>query len=214
MKKLYATILAAVLGSTALMAQEEHALSFIRNGEVLADGATVTISEPEFIELIPGMMYIVEMDPKLSVRNNEENNVKATIDCYGEGANYREIEFCWGQCKGWGESNMLSSTIDVAAGSDMTAFIHIGGKQLTSPEFIISDAAVNLKLYPAMDPDDLVTLTLRFDTTGAGIKGTMSEQQVEIFNLCGRKISDCATTLPTGVYIIRTNGHSRKVVIK
>ena len=214
MKKLYATIIAAMLGSTALMAQDEHALSFVRDGQVLADGATVTVSEPEYIEIIPGMMYILEMDPKLSVRNNESYTTQATIDCTGVGANYREIEFCWGQCKAWEETEFLTSTIEMGKNAEMVAFIHIGGKQLSSKDFSITDAAVNLKLYPAIDPDDFVTLTLRFDTTGAGIKGTQSDQKVEVFNLCGRKISDSATSLPTGVYIIRTNGQSRKVVIK
>ena len=216
MKKIYATIFAALIGSTALMAQEEeHTLSFVQNGQVLANGATITVSEVEYQDLTAyGMGYAVEMAPKLSVRNNDEVKVKATMDCEGSGANFERIEFCFGNCYSWAGRTKLTSTVEIPASSDYTAQIHVGGTFVDEKNYSISDATVKLTLYPEMDPDDAVTLTVNFDTTGAGIKAAREQKPVEVYNLCGKKVATSTLGLSKGIYIIKEGGVSRKVTVK
>lgn len=212
MKKIYTTILASIIGTFAVMAQEEeHSLSFMQNGQVLANGATITVSETQYEDL--GDCFLVEMDPHISVKNNESITVSATMDCDGIGANYSAIEFCFGNCFPWINNTHLSNTVKLQAGQIFAAMIHIQDFP-EEKNFTITDCGVKLTLYPQTDPDDAVVLTLLFDTTGAGIKDCKEPASVEVFNLCGKKIADSANGLKQGIYIIRKNGVSRKVTIK
>lgn len=212
MKKFYATILATLFSCGAMLAQNDHTLNFVQNGQVLADGATVTVSEIEYIDL--GDCYIVEMNPNLIVRNNSNTALQATMDCDGIGANYRDIEFCFGACVSWGITPHLSNTNTIEKNSDFPTFIHIGGIYVDEKNYTISDAGVKLTLYPESNPQDCVTLNLLFDTTGAGVKDIKDQKAIEVYNLCGKKIGTSTTGLSTGVYIIKQGNSSRKVVIK
>lgn len=212
MKKFYATILATLFSCGAMLAQNDHTLNFVQNGQVLADGATITVSEIEYIDL--GDSYIVEMNPNLLVRNNSNTSLQATMDCDGIGANYRDIEFCFGNCLAWGLTPHLSNTITLEKNSLYVTFIHIGGIFVDEKNYTISDAGVKLTLYPESNPQDCVTLTLLFDTTGAGVKEIKDQKAIEVYNLCGKKIGTSTTGLSAGVYIIKQGNISRKVVIK
>ncbi len=219
MKKLYATIFASLFCSAAIMAQEEHSLVFVQNDQVLANGATLTISDveyedcTEFAEFVGGN-YGVEMNPRISVRNNEATKVSAVMDCDGIGANYKLIEFCFGNCYAWGDETHLSSTQSINAGKDLLAMIHIGGIYIDEKNFSVSDASVKLTLYPATDPDDKVTLTLVFDTTDASTHAIKEQKSIEVYNLCGKQVATSTVGLPKGIYIVRHNGVSRKMTIK
>lgn len=220
MKKLYATIFASLFCSAAIMAQEEHSLSFVQNNQVLANGATVTVSEVEyedytdFAELVGGN-YGVEMNPRLSVRNNENMKVTAVMECDAIGENYQLIEFCFGDnCISWDDKTHIFNSKAIEAGQDFIAMIHIGGIFINEKNFSVSDATVKLTLYPATDPDDKVTLTLVFDTNNASNPALREQKSVEVYNLCGKQVATSTVGLPKGIYIVRHNGVSRKMTIK
>lgn len=219
MKKIYTTILASLFCSAAIMAQEEHSLCFVQNGQVLADGATITVSEveyedfTEFADLVGGN-YGVEMNPHISVRNNELMKVSAVLDCDAVGTNYQMIEFCFGNCYAWGDQTHLSATQNINSGSNMPAMIHIGGIYVDEKNFTVSDASVKLTLYPSMNPDDKVTLNLVFDTTNASTLALKEQKSVEVYNLCGKLVATSTVGLPKGIYIVRHNSVSRKMTIK
>ena len=75
--------------------------------------------------------------------------------------------------------------------------------------------SVELKAYCTLDPDDCTTITVVFDTDAQGInKVTNDNNKMEVYNLCGKKIAESTMGLTKGIYIIKQNGTSRKVVIK
>lgn len=209
MKKIYASILASLL-CTAAIAQE-HTLSFVQNGQALADGATITLSEVEYIDL--GDCFIIEMDPKISARNNTNAKVNATMDCDAIGEGYDDIQFCFGNCYSWGASTHLTSTVELKANEDYLAQVHVGGIFVDEKNYSIN-AGVKLSLYPATAPEDVVTLNLVFDTTGAGLKELNQAKTIEVYNLCGKKIATSTAGLSKGIYIIKQGGTSRKITIR
>lgn len=212
MKKIYASIFATLLGATMAFAQEEeHTLNFVYQGEVVANGATITVTEVETIEIIPGTIWMNEMDPKLQVINNEDSKVKATMECEGI-LNYESVEFCWGQCYAWGNNTKLSNTIDVEANETKVAQVHVA--ENCAPQDFVINSSVKLTLYPALDPEDVVTLTLVFDSSSSSVKEVTKDKQMEVFNLCGKKVGNSTIGLSKGIYIIRQGGTSRKVTIK
>lgn len=219
MKKIYATILAGMLCTTAMFAQEEEDHGFYFQQKVgdeyvdLANGATLTISEVSYSELVPGVLCIEEMDPNLYVVNNMGYSTKATMECDGI-LNYHEIEFCFGQCIEWRETPHLSQEQTIPATAPFKAFIHIGGKNCPNKDFSVN-ASVKLTLYPSADSEDVVTLTLVFDTNASGVKDVNKDShKLEVFNLCGKKIANSTEGLAKGVYIVRQDGTSRKVTIR
>ena len=75
--------------------------------------------------------------------------------------------------------------------------------------------SVELKAYCTLDPDDCTSITVVFDTDAQGInKVTNDNNKMEVYNLCGKKIAESTIGLTKGIYIIKQNGTSRKVVIK
>ena len=223
MKKIYTTLLAAIAGTSMMMAADgTPTFSFVRNGEVIADGTTLKVADYEVTEQSIGTfsLYIFEMDPKISVRNNTGTDTKAIIDCEAVSGNYSAIEFCWGNCYPWGTSTKLSSdgVTPVPANSDVAAQIHISNTSMTSRDDAIvatDNATVKLSLYESGAADKAVTLTLVFDTSASGISAVSTDSQdIEVYNLCGKRVADSLSGLTHGVYIVKTGSVSKKVIIK
>ena len=150
------------------------------------------------------------------MKNVSEDASKLSITCVGK-ENYRDIEFCPnGNCMAWpSEGNELSTTYkdDVAAGGT----IEEGNNWLHAIAFDTKSfkGIVELKAYCTLDPDDCATITVVFDTNAQGINAISTDsQKVEVYNLCGKKIAESTMGLKKGIYIIKQNGTSRKVVIK
>lgn len=214
MKKLFTTILAAMLGATTLMAQEEDSsFSFYRNGELVPNGSTITIYEYE-VEIDLGISAIIEMQSGLTVKNNLDSKGSLSIIANGID-NYEKIQVCpGGNCIPWGaDGTITSSRIDVAAEEEIDPQVHLGGNFETPFTFT---GSITLTACDYYDDEDATTITVVFDTNGSSIKGIKNDKatKCEVFNLCGKKIANSTAGLNKGVYIVKQNGTSRKVVIK
>lgn len=207
MKKIYASILMAMLGTTALMAQEEETtFSFVRNGEVIPNGSTVTISE---CMEIPGVLF--SMESEIYIKNNSDDNEKAVVHAVGL-ENYEEIEVCaGGNCWPWNNGELTSKVFEMAANEQQNAQIHVfSTKGISSFK-----GSVKVDIYYSLDPDDCASITVVFDTNGSGINEvTGDKKEIEVFNLCGKKIANSTEGLNKGIYIVKQGNTSKKVTIR
>jgi len=102
MKRLFTFILATVLGTTALMAQNKQTFEFVdAKGKVIPNGSTVTINKvEEFMPGIPEAGLIMPAD--ISVRNISGNAQKVIL--VGTVKNMKEgvLQVCFPtDCKQW-----------------------------------------------------------------------------------------------------------------
>lgn len=213
MKKIFTTILAALIGSTALMAQEEDtSFSFYRNGELVPNGSTVTITEFK-VEEDFGVMALIEMNSGITVRNNYEGKGNVIISATGI-SNYESIQVCpGGNCIPWrADGTIVSAAIEIESEGEIDPQCHISG-MFPAPFSYIGSITITAADY--FDDEDATTITVVFDTTGSSIKGVKSDKsKCEVFNLCGKKIANSTVGLGKGIYIVKQNGTSRKMVIK
>ncbi len=212
MKKLYSTILATLFGASALMAQEaETTFAFMYKGEIVPNGGTVTISE----STDKGWMF--EMDAPIYVKNISEVASMLTISGSGK-ENFADIQFCPnGSCRTFPSDGSSLST-DYENDLQPNATVE-EGKSWLHAEIIGATSytgSVELKAYCTIDPEDCTTITVVFDTNATqGInKVNYDSRKMEVYNLCGKKIAESTFDLAKGIYIIKQNGTSRKVVIK
>lgn len=213
MKKLYATICAALLGTSAMMA-EEGTFSFVHNGEVVPNGGTVTLTDVE-LETDLGDIKVWEMKAGLYVRNN--SNAAERLGILATGVdNYNDIQVCPdGSCRPWSNGVVdVEFKEAVAAGALADTEIHTSFFDFTGNGPAAGTSTITVKAYCPLDPDDCTTVTLVFDTTKSSLVKVEQPVKVEVFNLCGKKIADTTTGLTQGIYIIRKNGTSHKVTIK
>lgn len=213
MKKIFTTIFAALLGATTLMAQEEEgSFSFYRNGQLVPNGSTVVISEYESIDL--GDFAIIEMQSGITVKNNLEDEASMLISATGVD-NYENIQVCpGGNCIPWSSNGtIVSSRIRMAGNEEVNPQVHLGGQY---PIPFTYTGTITLTVSDYFDDEDASTITVVFDSTGNNIKGVKSdkESKCEVYNLCGKMIANSTTGLNKGVYIVKQNGTSRKIVIK
>ncbi len=211
MKKFYSTILAILFCSSALMAQEETTFAFMYGDEVIPNGGSITISEYEDYD------FMIEMQAAIYVKNVSEDASKLSLTCIGIENYNPSIEFCPnGNCMAWpSDGNELTTTYkdNVSAGGTVE-------KDKNWLHAMVFDAktfkgSIELKAYCTLDPDDCATITVVFDTDAMGLNKVSSESnRMEVYNLCGKKIAESTMGLTKGIYIIKQNGTSRKVVIK
>lgn len=208
MKKFYSTILAILFCSSALMAQEETTFAFMFGNEVIPNGSTFTVSESE------GDDFALEMHAHIYVKNISEDASQLSLKCIGK-ENYNDIAFCPNNnCLPWSSneittnySNAIAPGATVEEGSDWLHVLTFDTKSFKG--------SVELKAYCTLDPDDCTSITVVFDTDAQGInKVTNDNNKMEVYNLCGKKIAESTMGLTKGIYIIKQNGTSRKVVIK
>ena len=212
MRKLYSTILALLCGSSVIMAQEETSFVFMHGKEVIPNGGTITVSEYEDYD------FMIEMSAPVYVKNISEDASKLSLTCLGLENYNPSIEFCPnGNCMAWpSEGNELTTTYkeDVTPGGT----VEEGKNWLHALVFDTKTfkGSVQLKAYCTLDPDDCATITVVFDTEAQGINKVTADasKAVEVYNLCGKKIAESTSGLTKGIYIIKQNGTSRKVVIK
>jgi len=214
MKKFYSTILASLLGTAALMA-EEGTFTFIHNGEVVANGSTLTISEVHCTDLGDDMK-IWEMPANLYVRNNEESAQKLTL--LGTGIeNFNDIQICPdGNCLPWNTDGTLTASFKnaIPAGENADTGIHVSYYDFENLTTFNYKASITLRAYCTLDPEDFTEITLVFDSNASSLSKVEANNDLEIYNICGRMIGKSAKGLKTGIYIFRQGGVSRKVVIK
>lgn len=213
MKNFFTTIFATALCATSLMAQEdEGSFSFYRNGQLVPNGSTVTISEYEAFDL--GGIVIVEMSSGLTIKNNLDSEASLQISATGID-NFSSIQVCpGGNCIPWNNDGMITSQrIKIAAEAETDPQCHISGD---FPAPFSYTGSITLTVCDYYDDEDCSTITVVFDTNGNSIKGVKNDKALkcEVFNLCGKKIANSTSGLNKGVYIIKQNGTSRKIVIK
>lgn len=213
MKKLFTTIFAALLGATTMFAQdEENSYSFYRNGQLVPNGSTITITEFETV-LDLGDVVFVEMPSDLKIKNNLDSEGSMIIKAVGID-NFASIMVCpGGNCIPWSNGSITSSRIKIAAEAEEDPQCHISG-DFAAP--FAYTGSLTLTVCDYFDDEDYSTITVIFDTTGSGIKDVKADKDTkcEVFNLCGKKIANSTNGLSKGVYIIKQHGTSRKVVIK
>ena len=209
MKKFYSTILAILFCSSALMAQEETTFAFMFGNEVIPNGSTFTVSEYE------GDDFIVEMQARIYIKNISEDASMLSLKCIGK-ENYKDIEFCPnGNCMSWMNNTELTTTYNDAVPAGGT--VEQGNNWLHAQLIDTKSykGSVELRAYCTLDPDDCAYIAVVFDTDAQGInKVTNDNNKMEVYNLCGKKIAESTMGLTKGIYIIKQNGTSRKVVIK
>jgi len=212
MKKLYTTILASMLGTAALMA-DEGTFSFIRNGEVVPNGSTVTVSEME-VQDYGGGMAAYDMKSGLYIRNNEETAQKLSILATGI-ENYEDIQVCPdGNCIPWSDGVISANFANpIPAGGTGDAGIHIGYFDTDGVGFSFK-GSIKVRAYCTLDEEDFTEITLIFDSSASSLSKVESGKKLEIFNICGKMIGNNANGLKKGIYIFRQGDVSRKVVIK
>lgn len=221
MKKLYASILTAMLGCASLMAQEEETIfQFTYNGEVIPNGSVVNVSTLHLEADIPGVMQIYAMAAPIQVKNVSEDDEKLTLKCVGKD-NYEQVAFCPnGNCLPW-SSNELStdyaSAIVAGEVADNSDWLHVS-LQIMGDDAAEYDGTVELMAYPTFDEENCATITVHFDTKGTdGVQSLHSiknDQKVEVFNLCGKKIANTTVGLPKGIYIVRSGNTSKKMTVR
>lgn len=213
MKKLFTTIFAALLGATTMFAQEEeNSYSFYRNGQLVPNGSTITITEYETV-LDLGDVVFVEMPSDLKIKNNLDSEGSMVIKAVGID-NFASIMVCpGGNCIPWSNGSITSARIKIAGEAEEDPQCHISG-DFASP--FTYTGSLTLTVCDYFDDEDYSTITVIFDTTGSSIKDVKADKDIkcEVFNLCGKKIANSTNGLSKGVYIIKQNGSSRKVVIK
>lgn len=221
MKKLYASILTAMLGCASLMAQEETIFQFTYNGEVIPNGSVVTISDMVLEADLPGVMQIYAMTAPIQVKNVSEDDEFLSLKCVGKD-NYNNIAFCPNNnCQPWGSNDELStdysSPIAAGAVADHSDWLHVS-LQLMGGEAAEYDGTVELMAYPTFDDENCATITVHFDSKGTeGVQSLHSiknGQKVEVFNLCGKKIANTTVGLPKGIYIVRSGNTSKKMTVR
>ena len=211
MKKFYSAILSILFCSSTLMAQEETTFAFMYGDEVIPNGGTITISEYEDFD------FMIEMQAAIYVKNISEDASNLSLTCVGIENYNPSIEFCPnGNCMAWpSDGNELTTNYNKAVLPDST--IEKGKNWLHAMVFDTKSfkGSVELKAYCTLDPDDCTSITVVFDTDAQGLnKVTNDGKKMEVYNLCGKKIADSTIGLTKGIYIIKQNGSSRKVVIK
>ncbi|MBO4754296.1 MAG: hypothetical protein J5543_06855 [Bacteroidales bacterium] len=209
MKKFYSTILALIFCSSALLAQEETSFAFMLGDEVIPNGGTVTISEYEDLD------FMIEMHAAVYVKNVCEDATKLSLTCVGK-ENYNDIQFCPNNnCIPWNEEGQITTNYMDAIQPGAT--VEQGKDWLHAQVFDTKSfkGSVELKAYCTLDPEDCTSITVIFDTDAQGINKVISDNnKMEVYNLCGKKIAESTKGLAKGIYIIKQNGASRKVVIK
>ncbi len=213
MKKFYSTILAIIFSATALMAQEsESTFAFMYKGEVVPNGSTVTISE------YTDMDFIIEMIAPIYIKNVSTDATLLTLGCSGKENYAQDIQFCPdGSCRMLpSDGSELTVTYKDAIQPDSTVEKGTSWLHVTIFDTKSFKGSVEVRAFSAIDPDDCTTITVVFDTDAAqGINKVSSDsRKMEVYNLCGKKIATSMVGLPKGIYIIKQNGASRKVVIK
>lgn len=213
MKKLYTTILATLMG-TSVMFAEEGTFSFIRNGEIVPNGSTVVVSEVEAEDWGDGM-FSFEMQSGLFIRNNETSDQKLTVLATGI-ENYNEIQVCPdGNCRPWSDGIVEASFKNaVAAGEQVSPEIHMSHLDFSGSSSFSFKGSLTVRAYCTYDEEDYTEITLVFDTSASNINIVKNPKKLEIFNICGRMVGNSAEGLQKGIYIFRQGDVSRKVVIK
>lgn len=213
MKKFYATILATLLGTTAMMA-EDSTFSFVINGEVITNGSTITLSEYHLSQDL-GDMKIWEMPTNLFIRNCSEFNEDLSILVTGID-NYQDVQVCPdGNCRPWNDNTINAKfTNKVDAGDQVDAGIHVSYMDFENLSSFNYKSTITVRAYCTNDEDDFTQITINFDTNASSLNTVGSKQPIEVFNLCGKKIAESVNGLKKGIYIFRQGGTSRKVVIK
>lgn len=228
MKKIYATIFAAFCASATLMAQNTS-FGFLFNGEPVANGSVITIAEAGVAEGCEPEDGIYAMHSDIKVKNVSSSAASLTLTIVGK-ENWdltiddpwfnATVQFCPnGNCRPWfGEEITVAYDAPIPAGTiaDESDWLHVS---IMSDDPVWSyKGIVELKAINSDNESDCATITVIYDTNGVtGVQSLGSikrDAKCEVFNLCGKKIANSTVGLTKGVYIIKQNGTSRKVVIK
>lgn len=234
MKKLFTSITVALLGASAVYAQNASSFAFTYKGETVANGATIVITEYGIADGTEAGDGIFAMHAPIQVKNASSKAAKLSLFCAGkenyeysneEGSFFATVQFCPnGNCQPWTDEAMLSTTYDaaIAAGAvaDESDWIHVSIMSDDPNAAWTYKASVELKAVNADNESDCATITVVFDTN-EGVNGGVqrlhsfaTDSKVEIFNLCGKMVANSTAGLTKGIYIVKQNGASRKVVIK
>lgn len=228
MKKIYTTIIAAFCASATLMAQSTS-FGFLFNGEPVANGSVITIAEAGVAEGCEPEDGIYAMHSDIKVKNVSSSAASLTLTIVGK-ENWdltiddpwfnATVQFCPnGNCRPWfGEEITVAYDSPIPAGTiaDESDWLHVS---IMSDDPVWSyKGVVELKAINSNNESDCATITVIYDTNGVtGVQSLGSlkrDVKCEVFNLCGKKIANSTVGLTKGVYIIKQNGTSRKVVIK
>jgi len=213
MKHLYTTILTLALATSSMMA-EEGTFSFVRNGEVIPNGSTITLSEVHCEDL--GDMKIWEMPSNLGVKNNEASAQALSLLCTAVENITSDVSVCPdGNCRSWVNGTILADfNLPIAAGATADCQIHVSYTDFEYLPTFSYRSVMKVKAYCTLDEEDFTEITVIFDTSASKLNQLETSTHAEVFNLCGKKIADTTAGLKKGMYIIRQNGVSRKVIIK
>lgn len=215
MKKIYTTILAALLSASVTLA-EEGSFSFVRNGEVVPSGSTVTVTEPEIENY--GVFKVWKMESGLFLHNNTNGSLSVKIEAKGVD-NYSEIMVCpFESCKSWvGDEVPFPDAFSMTAGQTADMMTHIENMDFTGAATCpIPKASMKFKAINAANANDFAEVTLVFDATGENSIHAVqvTDKKAEVFNLCGKKVADTTQGLPVGVYIVRQGNKSKKITVR
>lgn len=217
MKKLYATILASLLGSAALMAQST--VVFVHNGEVVPNGGTVTVTEVEkevFDYPEWGISFTdYKMESGIYLKNTSSMPTQVVVSAVGLD-NYDPISVCaGGSCIPWDKNgNIKTEAFSIPANGEVSSEIHAGKTDEDGSGFSLK-GSLKVKVAVAGNENNASEITIIFDSSASALSAVANDNaKVEVFNLCGKKIANSTIGLNKGVYIIRQGKVSRKITIK
>lgn len=231
MKKLYVTIIAALLGSSSLAARE---LVFYMGTTPIADKENVQFKDIE-ISSIGGGRSEVSMEPQLYLFTDiVTSSVKISANCISG----QTISMCAGGSCGVPNTSIVKENISIASNQKLPLEFHYEGileAGQEAPQVVTEFEAVDtrrpetLKSFTlVMNPQSGVATVIGTNNSFRAVSGGIeysfdAPTAVEIFNTAGRKmLSDTfsgsgtlsTSGLDAGVYIYSLNGVSGKIYIR
>ncbi|MBQ0058025.1 MAG: hypothetical protein KBT20_10260 [Bacteroidales bacterium] len=215
MKKLFTLFASLALCASAFAQEEETTFSFCTaDGTVIPNGSVVTTGK--YSEVAAGMIY--NFDTNIFVKNNTSRSQHVTLILVDNDGLSN-----WSYCVGG--SCIPQDDNGVCTNSNYTAEPNAIFDPECHDNFEMIDDPLSYKRNLTMsaigiDEDDVTTITVKFDCSAefkieSGINDVKaSANGLKVYNICGQYISASTEGLGKGMYVIKQNGTSHKVVIR
>ena len=194
---------------------------------MLSDYSTIafTVSNDEFTDIAYARFSSEEGLPKISHLNPEAPML--SIDGYAIASLNEGIESFPMSFSGQG-----SYTLTVSGNTDVTGYLHLVDRLtgrdidlLSTPSYSFTGSPVSDRFTVKLTPDANEGLsTSRFAIFDGNSLIVNGEGTLEVYDVMGRRLMSAEVTgseyripgsdLHTGVYVLRMNGNSQKIVIK
>ena len=233
MKKIFTSL---CLASLCLAASAQD-LTVTVDGQVVANGATVTSSHLDVVEY-DGVVYQWELYPELLVKSEKGTNIAMTVTNLGGSVKYTDkaetevpgIAFCGidlpggapGSCQTIAEGNSITLNQTLPAGVEGTGRVYFMSTNFSNPAPEKLDANARVKI---VSDSETFEFTLNMAYSGSAVKqvalggndftvvggSVVAPGEVEVYDLAGRRVENAGLN---GMYIVRTAGKAAKVVVK